>query len=133
MHVRSLRSNPVSKLAVVFKQDLGMIPDWNEALRMGDPVQSSSIPQYIEFSTGEQTQAGVVAKQAPALLHTHLLKISELLCRRVEYTADRPVHARHFSETRGWLFITVCFRTKTRHDQLTHTRIHRSMQSIAEP
>ena len=38
----SLRKNYVSKLAVAYERDLGITTDWNDALRIGNPIRSDT-------------------------------------------------------------------------------------------
>ena len=61
----SLRSNHVSKLGMVFEKELGVVDSWSSTLRIGNPVRSDLVTQYMAFTTGEQKQAGVLVKQAP--------------------------------------------------------------------
>ena len=68
----SLRTNYVLKLAVAFEHDLGITTDWSDALRIGDPIRSDLVTQYMTFAREEQKKAGVVVKQAPVVLPSHL-------------------------------------------------------------
>lgn len=50
----SLRTNYVSKLTVAFERDLGADPAWNDALRVGNPVKSEMVTQYMAFTRKQQ-------------------------------------------------------------------------------
>ena len=50
----SLRSNHVSKLGMVFEKELGVVDSWSSTLRIGNPVRSDLVTQYMAFTTGEQ-------------------------------------------------------------------------------
>ena len=71
----SLRSNHVSKHGMVFEKELGVVDSWTSTLRIGNPVRSDLVFQYMAFTTGEQKQAGVLVKQAPTILRSHLAQI----------------------------------------------------------
>ena len=71
----SLRTNHVSKLSMVFEKELGVVTPWSNTLRVGNPVRSELVAQYMSFTTSEQKQAGVVVKQAPVILKSHLERI----------------------------------------------------------
>ena len=71
----SLRSNHVSKLGMVFEKGLGVVNSWSSTLRIGNPVRSDLVTQGMAFTTGGQKQAGVLVKQAPTILRSHLAQI----------------------------------------------------------
>ena len=71
----SLRTNHVSKLRVTFEQELGCTHDWDNHHRNGNPVRSDLVNQYMRFTTKQQKKAGVLVKQAPAMLRSHLFTI----------------------------------------------------------
>ena len=58
----SLRTNYVSKLAVAYERDLGITTDWSDALRIGNPIRSDLVTQYMMFTREEQKKAGVAVK-----------------------------------------------------------------------
>ena len=58
----SLRTNYVSKLAVAYERDLGITTDWSDALRIGNPIRSDLVTQYMTFTREEQKKAGVAVK-----------------------------------------------------------------------
>lgn len=84
----SLRSNYVSKLTVVYEKELGTTTVWNEALGNGNPFKSELVSQYMAFTREEQKKAGVLVKQAPALLQSHLSKITALLQAQLRRSTD---------------------------------------------
>ena len=45
----SLKTNYVSKLAVAYERDLGITTDWSDILRIGNPIRSDMITQYMMF------------------------------------------------------------------------------------
>ena len=53
-------------------KELGVVSAWGDTLRVGNPTRSDLVAQYMAFSKKEQNKAGVLAEQAPALLHSHL-------------------------------------------------------------
>ena len=73
----SLRTNYVSKLSMFYERDLGITSAWNDTLRVGNPVRSDPVVQYMTFTREEQKKAGVLVKQAPALLDSHPKEISQ--------------------------------------------------------
>ena len=42
----SLRSNYVSKSAVVYEKELGVVSAWSDTLRVGNPTRSDCVAQY---------------------------------------------------------------------------------------
>ena len=54
-----------------YERDLGITSARNDTLRIGNPVRSDLIVQYITFTRKEQKKAEVLVKQAPALLDSH--------------------------------------------------------------
>ena len=64
--MRSIRSDQITY------SDSDIVTPWSTTLRIGNPVRSELVAQYLTFATGEQKQAGVRVKQAPAILHDHL-------------------------------------------------------------
>ena len=118
----SLRTNYVSKLAAAYERDLGVAPAWCDQLRVGNPVRSDLVTQYMAFTRSEQKKAGVRVKQAPALLRSHLAGIIAPLRARLQGTtdiADKLILARNIA------LFTVAFGTTKRGDELTRTLIQR--------
>lgn len=121
----SLRTNYVSKLTVTFERELGTEPAWNDTLRVGNPVKSELVTQYMAFTRKQQKKAGVLVKQAPVLLHSHLESIITPLTIRLQGSSDpteRLVLARNIA------LFTVAFSTTKRGDELTRTLIQRILR-----
>lgn len=68
----SLRSGYYSKLAIAFETEVGMVSNWNAPLRIRNPVRSDGIAQYMAYTKKYQKIAGVLVKEAPVLLRSHL-------------------------------------------------------------
>ena len=118
----SLRTNYVSKLTVAYERDLGITTDWSDARRIGNPIRSDLVTQYMAFTPEEQKKAGVAVKQAPAVLPSHLHTIVSPLRARLQCTSDpntRVVLARDLA------LFTVAFETTKRGDELSRTLIQR--------
>ena len=121
----SLRTNYVSKLAVAYERDLGITTDWSDALRIGNPIRSDLVTQYMTFIREEQKKAGVAVKQAPAVLPSHLRTIASPWRARLQCTSDpytRVVLARDLA------LFTVAFETTKRGDELSRTLIQRILR-----
>ena len=121
----SLRSNHVSKLGMVFEKELGVVDSWSSTLRIGNPVRSDLVTQYMAFTTGEQKQAGVLVEQAPAILRSHLAQILLPIRTQLQVTTsdvDRVTLARDIA------FFTVAFSTTKRGAELTATLIQRILR-----
>lgn len=121
----SLRTNHLSKLSGVFEKELGVTGEWSDSRRTGNPVRSQLVDQYMHFTRREQKQAGVLVKQAPTMLRSHL---REIVC---------PLQARLQRETstlntlvlaRDIALFTVAFSTTKRGDELTRTLIQRILR-----
>ena len=82
----SLRTNYVSKLALAYERDLGVTYDWNGTLRVGNPVRSDLVTQYMAFVRKEQRKAGVEVSQALALLYSHVAAIIAHMTLRIRCT-----------------------------------------------
>ena len=121
----SLRTNSVSKLAVAYEHDLGIITDWSDALRIGNPTRSNLVTQYMTFTQKEQKKAGVAVKQAPAVLPSHLHTIVSPLRARLQCTSDpytRVVLPRDLA------LFTVTFKTTKRGYELSRMLIQRILR-----
>lgn len=121
----SLRTNYVSKLTVTFERDFGAEPAWNDTLRVGNPVKSELVTQYMAFTRTQQKKAGVLVKQAPVLLRSHLRSIVGPLTARLQWILDpteRVILARNIA------LFTVAFSTTKRGDELTRTLIQRILR-----
>lgn len=121
----SMRTNHVSKLAVVFEKELGVMSDWNPSLKMGNPVRSDLVGQYMAFKTEQQKRAGVLVKQAPALLSSHLVQIvahMQLKLKSASSPYERVVLARDIA------FFTVAFSMTKRGAELTNTLVQRVLR-----
>ena len=122
----SLRSNHVPKLGMVFEKELGVVDSWSSTLRIGNPVRSDLVFfQYMAFTTGEQRQAGVLVKQAPTILRSHLAQI--LLPTRTQLQSTTSDVGRI---TLAWdiAFFAVAFSTTKRGAELTATLIQRILR-----
>ena len=121
----SLRTNYVSKLAVAYERDLDITTYWSNALRIGNPIRSDLVPQYMTFTREEQKKTGMAIKQAPAVLPSHLHTIVSPLRARLPCTSDLytcVVLARDLA------LFTVAFETTERGDELSHTLIQRILR-----
>ena len=107
-------TNHLSKLAVAYERDLGTATDWCENLRVGSHVRSDFVTQYMAFTWFEQKRAGVLIKQAPALLCSHLESRVRPTQQELRATMD-PVQ-KVLLATNIALF-TVAFRTTKRGDE----------------
>ena len=121
----SLRTNYVSKLAVAYERDLGVAPAWCDQLRVGNPVRSDIVTQYMAFTRAEQKKAGVRVKQAPALLRSHLSAIVTPLQARLQGTVDK---VEKLTLARNIALFTVAFGTTKRGDELTRTLTQRILR-----
>ena len=121
----SLRANYVSKLAVAYERDLGIITDWSDDLRIGNPIRNDLVPQYMTFVREEQKKAGVAVKQASAVLPSHLHTIVSLLRAQLQCTSDpytRVVLARDLA------LFTVDFEITKCGDELSRMLIQRILR-----
>ena len=73
---------------MVFEKELGIVTSWGSTLRIGNPVRSELVTQYLTFTTGEQKQAGVLVTQAPAILHGHLETIVRSMRSKLQSTVS---------------------------------------------
>ena len=121
----SLRTNYVSKLGVAYERDLGIITDWSDALRIGNPVRSDLVTQYMTFTREEQKKTGVAVKQAPAVLPSHLYTIVSPLRARLQHQSDPCTRV-----VLAWdlTLFTVAFETTKRGDELNRTLIQRILR-----
>ena len=88
----------------------------------GNPVRSELVTQYLAFTTGEQKQAGVLVKQAPAILHGYLETIVRSMRSKLQSTVfilERVTLARDIA------FLAVAFSTTKRAAELTNILIQR--------
>ena len=121
----SMRTNHVSKLAMVYEKELGITFDWNNVHKTGNPVRSDLVTQYMAFMTETQKRAGVLVKQAPAMLSSHLRNIVTMMQAKLRNTSsayERLILARDIA------FFTVAFSTTKRGTELTHTLIQRILR-----
>ena len=118
----SLRTNYVSKLAMAYERDLGISPDWSDALRIGNPIRSDQVTQYLTFTREEQKKTGVAVKRAPAVLPSHLHTIVSPLRARLQCTSDRYTR---IVVARDLALFTVAFEATKRGDELGRTLIQR--------
>ena len=93
---------------MVFKNELGIVTPWSSTLRIGNPVRSELVTQYLTFTTEEQKQAGVLVKQAPAILHGHLETIVRSIRTKRQSTVSIPERV---TLARDMAFLAVAFST----------------------
>ncbi|CAM9646805.1 unnamed protein product, partial [Sphacelaria rigidula] len=121
----SLRTNYTSKLAMAFDNELGTNSDWSDAVRVGNPVRSNLVAQYTMFTRDEQKKAGVRVKQAPIILHIHLLELITPLRSALQCTRDAKEQV---LLARDIALFTVAFSTTKRGNELTRTLIQRILR-----
>ena len=121
----SLRSNHVSKLGIVFEKELGVVDSWSSTLRIGNPVRSDLVTQYMAFTTGEHKQAGVLVKQAPTILRSNLAQILFPMRTQLQITTS---DVGRVTLSRDIAFFTVAFSTTKRGAELTATLIQRILR-----
>ena len=109
---------------MAYERDLGITTDWSDTCWIDNPIKSDLVTQYKTF-TREQKKVGVVVKQAPAVLPSHLHTNVSSLRARLQFTSDpctRGVHARDLA------LFTVSFETTKRGDELSRTLIQRILR-----
>ena len=115
------------KLAFAYERDLGITADWGDVLRIGNPIRSDLVAQYLAFTREEQKKAGVAVKQAPAVLPSHLHAIVSPLRARLRCISDRytcVVLARDLT------LFNVAFETTKRGDERRRTLIQRILRLL---
>lgn len=115
----------MSKLAVAYERDLGVVPAWCDQFRAGSPVRIDLVTQYMASTTSEQKKEGVRAKQAPALPRSPLADIIAPLRSRLQGTTDI---AEKLILTRNIALFTVAFGITKRGDELTRTLVQRILR-----
>ena len=108
-----------------YERDLGITSAWNDTQRVGNPVRSDLVAQYMTFTREEQNKAEVLVKQAPAVLDSHLKEIITPMCTRTHCTSNttkRVILARDIA------LYAVAFRTTKRGDELSQTLIQRILR-----
>ena len=93
---------------MVFEKEMGVVTPWSKTMRVGNPVKSELVAQYMAFTTSEQKQAGVLVKQAPVILRSHLEKIIFPMQIKLQYAStdvERVTLARDIA------FFSVAFST----------------------
>ena len=118
----SLRTNHVFKLAVAYERNLGITIDWSNALRIGNPIRSDLVTQYMTFTREEQKKAGVAVKQAPAVLPSHLHTIVSELRARLQCTSDSYTGVVFAHDP---ALFTAALESTKRGDELSHLLIQR--------
>ena len=121
----SLRTNHVSKLSMVFEKEMGVVTPWSKTMRVGNPVKSELVAQYMAFTTSEQKQAGVLVKQAPVILRSHLEKIIFPMQIRLQYASS---DVERVTLARDIAFFSVAFSTTKRGVELTNILIQRILR-----
>ena len=89
------------------------------------PDRSDLVTQYMTFTREEQKKAGVVVKQAPAVLPNHLHIIVSPLRVRLQCTSDPYIRV---VLARGLALFTVAFETPKRGNELSRTLIQRILR-----
>ena len=120
----SLRTNYISKLSMFYERDLGVTSAWNDTLRVGKHVRSNLVVQYVTFTREKQKKAGVLVKQAPAVLDSHFKEITPMRT-RMHYTSnttERVLLARDI------VLYAVAFRTTKHGDELSRILIQRILR-----
>ena len=110
---------------MVFEKELGVVDSWSSTLRIGNPVRSDLVFQYMAFTTGEQKQAGVLVEQAPTNLRSHLAQILLPMRTQLQITTS---DVGRITLARDIAFFTVAFRTRKRGAELTATLIQRILR-----
>ena len=127
--MRSIRSDQITYQSSQWclKKELGIVIPWSSTLRIGNPVRSELVTQYLTFTTEEQKQAGVLVKQAPAILHGHLETLVRSMRTKLQSTVsilERVTLARNIA------FLAVAFSTTKRGAELTNTLIQRVLRLL---
>ena len=110
---------------MTYECDLGITTDWSDALRIGNPISSDRVTQYMTFGPEKQKKAKVAVKKPPAVLPSHLHAIVSPLRARLQCISDpytRVVLARDLT-----LFM-VAFESTKRGDELSRTIIQRTLR-----
>jgi len=121
----SLRTNHVSKLAVAFEKEMGCTHDWDSQRRTGNPVRSELVAQYMRFTTRQQKRAGVLVKQAPAILRSHLHQMIVPMRIEIDVTTSKM---NKVIVARDVAFFMVAFNTTKRGEELASTLIQRILR-----
>ena len=109
-------------MAVAYERDLGITTDCSNALRIGNPIRSDLVTQYMKFTQEEQKKAGVAVKQAPVVLPSHLHTIVSQLRARLQCTSDPYTGV---VLARDLALLTLAFETTKRGDELNRMLIQR--------
>lgn len=104
------------------EHDLRITSTWSDTLRVGNPVHSDLVNQYMSFRQEKQMKAGIVVKQTPPLLDSHFKEIITPIRTRMRYTSDTTERV---ILARGIVLYSGAFRTTKRGDKLSHTLIQR--------
>jgi len=103
-----------------YECDLGIISAWNDALRIGTPICSDVVTQYMVLTLEERKKADVVVKQAQALLDSYLKETIAPMCTRMyctSNTTERVILAQELA------LFSVAFRTTRRGDEFSRPLI----------
>ena len=95
VRIRLLRTKYVFKLSVAYERDLGITTNLSDALQIGNPISSDLVTQSTTFTREEQKKVGVVVKQTPAVLPSHLHTFVFSLRARLQCTSDPYTHVVH--------------------------------------
>ena len=93
-------------------------------MRVGNPARSDLVTQYMALTRSEQKRAGVLVKQAPAVLRSYLESIVKPMPQELRATMD-PVQ---LLLARNIALFTIAFSTTKRGDELTRTLIQRVLR-----
>ena len=97
----------------------------SSTVRIGNPVRSDLVTQYMAFTTGEQKQAGVLVKQVLTILRSHLAQILLPMRTQLQLTTS---DVGRVTLARDIAFFTVAFSTTKRGAELTATLIQRILR-----
>ena len=112
-------------VAVAYERDLGAAPAWCDQLRVGNPVRSDTVTQYMAFTISEKNRPGVRVKQALALLQGHISAIIAPMRARLQGTNDL---AEKVMLARNIAIFAVTFSTTKRGDELTRALVQRILR-----
>lgn len=99
--------------------------DWQNQSTTGNPVRSEPVTQYMSFTMKQQKRAGVLVKQASAMLRSHLCEILAPMRARLQTTSS---DVERVSLARDIAFFTVASGTTKRGDELVNTLIQRILR-----
>ena len=108
-----------------YERDLGITSARNDTLRVGNPIRSDLVIQYIRFTREKQKNAGVLVKQAPVLFDSYFKEIITPTRTRMHYTSNTTERV---TLARDIALYAVAFRTSKRGGELSPTLIQRILR-----